>query len=197
MILLSLALSRSTEFRSYTFRVRGEWQVTKWQSMLVCFHRSSYIYILIEFFPSRWYFINIYLFFFLCVLLILPFGSKCLVISPHSTPERSYLQYFFHIFIILLFPFFSFSFSFLWSSHPGYHAVLQSASQLRSPSQLQFIKRKKKKNIHRTTFPIKVTWQKIHSRERERFNFQTTKHFIRASTGTITLTNKAFRHPDS
>lgn len=64
MILLSLALSRSTEFRSYTFRVRGEWQVTKWQSMLVCFHRSSYIYILIEFFPSRWYFINMYLFFF-------------------------------------------------------------------------------------------------------------------------------------
>lgn len=95
MILLSLALSRSTEFRSYTFRVRGEWQVTKWQSMLVCFHRSSYIYILIEFFPSRWYFINMYLLFFVCVLLILPFGSKCLVISPHSMPERSYLQYFF------------------------------------------------------------------------------------------------------
>lgn len=112
MILLSLALSRSTEFRSYTFRVRGEWQVTKWQSMLVCFHRSSYIYILIEFFPSRWYFINMYLLFFSFV-----FYSSCLLVQNVLSSRRT-LRLSVHIFSIF-FTFLSSSFfpSFLFLFH--------------------------------------------------------------------------------
>lgn len=110
MILLSLALSRSTEFRSYTFRVRGEWQVTKWQSMLVCFHRSSYIYILIEFFPSRWYFINMYLFFFpLCFThLAFWFKMSCHLAALYAWAFISsvFFSHFYHPPFSLLFFFF-------------------------------------------------------------------------------------------
>lgn len=112
MILLSLALSRSTEFRSYTFRVRGEWQVTKWQSMLVCFHRSSYIYI---------YWSNsfrqdgislIYIYFFSFV-----FYSSCLLVQNVLSSRRT-LRLSVHIFSIF-FTFLSSSFfpSFLFLFH--------------------------------------------------------------------------------
>lgn len=114
MILLSLALSRSTEFRSYTFRVRGEWQVTKWQSMLVCFHRSSYIYILIEFFPSRWYFINMYLLFFpLCFThLAFWFKMSCHLAALYAWAFISSVFFFFTFLSSSFFPSFLFLFHF-------------------------------------------------------------------------------------